>query len=149
MKKKLLVSLATALVLLLGAVALAQALDPDQLPQDWGGLLTLLFGAGAGLTALLPAILIKIRNPQDLLTSKTTWVGVSMILAAFGLYTSGAVPLPGLIGGIYLGLVTIFLRDAVAGISKTATAAAELAEEAATRAAAAARDRDYSRTRDR
>ena len=103
-------------VLVLGVMVLAQTLDPEQLPKDWGGLLTLLFGAGAGLTALLPALLIKIKNPAALLAKKTTWAGVSMILAAFGLYTSGAVPLPGLIGGIYLGLVTIFLRDAVASI---------------------------------
>jgi len=149
MKKKLIYSFALALVLVMGAVALAQALDPDQLPKDWGGLLALLLGASAGLTALVPAILIKIKHPQELLTSKTTWTGVSMILAAFGLYSAGTIELPGLIGGIYLGLVTIFLRDAVAGAIKTASEAAGNAEEAAARAAAAARDRDYSRTRDR
>ncbi len=40
--------------------------------------------------------------------------------AFLALYQAGQVGLPGLLGGLYLALVTVFLRDAVAGAVKAA-----------------------------
>ena len=107
-----------ALVALTGAamsaVALAQAVAPDTLPADWQDLAALLFGGGAGLAVLVPAMRRGLRHPDELLRSKTFWTGVSMALATVALYLAGQIGVPGLIGGIYLALVAVFLRDAVA-----------------------------------
>lgn len=106
------------LVGLVAGFALAQAVDLNTLPKDWPGLLALLLSGSTGIGVLMLALKKK-TNWRELITSKTTWTAISGMFGSIALYFQGQLNLIQLLAALYLGLVTIFLRDAVASTRQT------------------------------
>lgn len=108
----LLLVAAIAAVMLFVAGAVAQATNP-QAPSSWVELFMLVTGGVFGI----PAVIKAIRGGIDwktLVASGTVWTSLSGIFTAIGLYLGGSIPLPTLIGSIYLAVALIFLRNAQA-----------------------------------
>ena len=98
-------------VLALAGVALAQG--DGNLPRNWPELVALLFSGGMSIPILLQAVRRGIHW-DELLRSKTVYAALSGFLTALGLFASGTLGLPGLVGAFYLMLVAVFLRDGLA-----------------------------------
>lgn len=95
----------------MAGVGLAQG--DANLPRNWLELVALLFSGGMSIPILLQAVRRGIHW-DELLRSKTVYAALSGFLTALGLFASGALGLPGLVGAFYLMLVAIFLRDSLA-----------------------------------
>lgn len=98
-------------------LGLALAQNDQSLPKHWGELVSLLFSGAVGIPLLVQALRKGVHWPE-LFRSKTVYTALSGFVTALGLFFSGTIGVPGLIGAFYLMLVAVFLRDAL-GKDKT------------------------------